>query len=136
MQHKFRDKNESNHVAYFLTVGQVERMAPNPASGASGSSTTNGAASTTNESVRTSVSSNGKIPPPRPPPPVFIRTSTEAAADWNNSHVSRSATPPSLPSNSPPPLSDEILDFSIMDDDAKSESALTDVVEIHDKVDT
>ncbi len=112
-------------------------MAPNPTSGASGGSTTNGAVSTTNESVRTSVSSNGKIPPPRPPPPVFIRTSTDqAAADWNNSHISRSATPPSLPSNSPPPLSESILDFSIMDDDAKSESALTDVVEIHDKVNT
>lgn len=112
-------------------------MAPNPTSGASGSSTTNGAVSTTNESVRTSVSSNGKIPPPRPPPPVFIRTSTDqASADWNNSHISRSATPPSLPSNSPPPLSESILDFSIMDDDAKSESALTDVVEIHDKVNT
>ena len=106
-------------------------------------------ASRTNGSIHSEpaikTSNSGKMPPPRPPPPMFIRQSdiqaapanSTAGTDW--SAVSRSDTPPTLPSTSPPPLSDDgLLDFEIPDDDAASttKSVMTDVVEIHDKVKT
>lgn len=120
---------------------QVERMGP---TAVTSNTNTNGVTvsssnSTASEPLRSSFAGgSGKIPPPRPPPPVFTRHGEASSAPTMTmatdlAALSRSGTPPSLPSNSPPPLSEENLDFTIADD-AASVSGMTDVVEIHDKV--